>query len=71
MKIIKNEHQWIFESRDYRGKYQVRIQKDLSQFQIEAEMDGEWEGETQHVNTDLEEITMLRDMLTQAIKENE
>lgn len=66
MNIQETEYQYIFESSDYRGVFQFRIQKDLSQIQLATEVD-EWDNED-HANVNLKEVEAIRDMLTRAIE---
>ncbi len=65
MEIIKNEYEHVFQSEDGQGIFQVRISNDLSQLQMQTSM-GNWDHEV-FADTNIQEITMLRDMLTMAI----
>lgn len=67
MKTFETEYHHVFESQDYRGKYQFRIHKDLDQIQVHADMDDEFEGEDIHIDVDKNELIAIRDLLTKVI----
>lgn len=66
MKTFQTEYHHVFESRDFRGKFQFRIHKDLSQIQIETEMDDDF-GEDMYLDIDRDELIAIRDLLTKVI----
>lgn len=65
MEIIKNEYQHIFQSEDGYGVFQIKIMNNLGQIQMHTSMN-DWDNEV-FADTNIQEITMLRDMLTMAI----
>ncbi|HBI88394.1 hypothetical protein [Sphingobacterium multivorum] len=65
MEILKNEYQHVFQSSDGYGVFQIRITNNLSQLQMHTSMN-DWDHEV-FADTNIQEITMLRDMLTMAI----
>lgn len=71
MKVFETEHHYIVEGKDYRGKNQFRIHKDLDQIQIEADMDDEFEGESTHIDVDLDYLIAIRDLINNVIKHHE
>lgn len=65
MEIIKNDFLHVFQSSDSYGIFQVRISNDLRQLQMHTSMD-DWDHEV-FADTNVQEITMIRDMLTMVI----
>lgn len=65
MEIIKNEYQHVFQSSDGNGIFQIRLLYNLGQLQMHTSMN-DWDHEV-FADTNIQEITMLRAMLTMAI----
>ncbi len=65
MEIIKNEYKHTFQSSDGYGVFQIRILNNLGQLQMHTSMN-DWDNEV-FADTNIQEITMRRDMLTMAI----
>lgn len=71
MKTFETEHQHVFESGDSRGKYQFMIHKDLSQIQIESDIDDTPFSDFAFIDVNREELIAIRDLLTKAIGDNQ
>jgi len=65
MKTIKTEGQYIFNSCDEYGEFEVRIQNDCSQIQVENGFDECF------INTNIREVKEIIKMLQKAVDEYE
>jgi hypothetical protein len=66
MKILNKKNQFIFQSKDENGTFELRIHKNCSQLQLETELD-ELPHET-YINIDLTELTAIRDMINKVLE---
>ncbi|WP_282635692.1 hypothetical protein [Sphingobacterium thalpophilum] len=65
MNTTETKDQYIFESEDDRGKFQIRLHTSLRQIQIHSSID-DWDNED-YIDVNPEEVIAIRDMLTTAI----
>jgi hypothetical protein len=65
MRTIETPFQFIFQSRDDNGLFELRIQKDCSQLQLSSGMDGF--GNSVYINIDKSELIVLKDMITKVL----
>lgn len=65
MNLIETDSQYIFESEDDRGKFQVRLHKSMSQIQMHSSI-GDWDNED-YIDVNINEVIGIRDMLSIAI----
>jgi len=63
MKTFKTEYHHVIEGSDYQGNFQIRVHKDLSQIQVENDMDGEFSGNDIAIDVNIEELKEIRDFL--------
>jgi hypothetical protein len=70
-KTRETEHQFIFESSDENGRFEVRIHKlgFNRQIQMETGMDGELGGDETYINVSKDEIKQIIKMLEKSIKQ--
>lgn len=69
MNITETKSQFLFQSEDVRGSFEFRIHKDLSQIQLETELEGF--GEEAFADINYESAIVLRELLNMAIENYE
>jgi len=68
MKTTETKHQFIFQSEDEQGIYEFRVHKHGGQIQLATSV-GDWDRES-YIDTDIRELTAIRDMLNKVLELN-
>lgn len=66
MKVVEKKYQFIFQSEDGYGKFELRVHKDCSQIQLETGI-GYFRSEA-FANTSGRELMAIRDMLNRILE---